>query len=195
MKDYAKAIEDCTTALEIDPENINAYGSRGETYFDMGGYDSAIADFNAILSMDPDNGEAKEWLEKAQAKAASFCTKCGNAIAAGAAFCGKCGSPVNSANSAKPKVPGLDLSAETYYERACNGIGYGDIPGALGNLTRAIILKPGFVEAYLKRGSVYMEDGRFDEAIEDFNRVLRIHPGNPEAAASLEKAKQKKAGQ
>lgn len=45
LGEYEKAIEDCSKAIEMDPEDISAYRARGEAYAKLGQQYAAEADF------------------------------------------------------------------------------------------------------------------------------------------------------
>jgi tetratricopeptide (TPR) repeat protein len=61
-----KYIADVLKALRLDPYWDIGYMRRAGTYFDMGDYDRAIADFEAALRIDPNNIENKNNLERAR---------------------------------------------------------------------------------------------------------------------------------
>jgi tetratricopeptide (TPR) repeat protein len=52
-EDFAGAIAACNQALDIDPENIDAYVLRGAAKDSLGDYDGAIADDNAAIAIEP----------------------------------------------------------------------------------------------------------------------------------------------
>jgi len=61
-KDYDKAIEDYTAAINIKPDNAVYLNSRGYTYYSKKDYDKAIADFEAALRLDPNYNQAKQYI-------------------------------------------------------------------------------------------------------------------------------------
>lgn len=56
--DYDKAIADCTKAMEIDPNNAEAYVVRADAYGGKSRYDLAIFDCTDALELVPDNAYA-----------------------------------------------------------------------------------------------------------------------------------------
>ena len=42
-------------------------------------------------------------------------------------------------------------------------------------------LNPALISAYLSRGSAYNKLERFEEALQDFNKVIELDPNNSEA--------------
>jgi len=53
-----KALADCTEALRLSPNFVNAMTSRGFVYFRMGNFAAAIADFDATLKINPNSAAA-----------------------------------------------------------------------------------------------------------------------------------------
>lgn len=54
LKDYPRAIEDCTKAVQFDsPRLVDAYNNRGEAYRKSGNFTQAIADYNKALELNP----------------------------------------------------------------------------------------------------------------------------------------------
>ena len=53
MKEYNKAIQDHTKAIEVDPEYAKAYNKRGNVWEKIKEYDKAIKDFTTAISIDP----------------------------------------------------------------------------------------------------------------------------------------------
>ncbi|MDR2905285.1 MAG: tetratricopeptide repeat protein [Helicobacteraceae bacterium] len=58
-KDYQTAISDYTKAIQIDPNNADAYYFRGFAYYKIfGDLDKAIPDFTKAIKIDPNNARA-----------------------------------------------------------------------------------------------------------------------------------------
>ena len=51
--DLERAIADYDSAIELNPERVNAYINRGIAYFVKGDYDLAIADYDAAIDLNP----------------------------------------------------------------------------------------------------------------------------------------------
>lgn len=56
---------------------------------------------------------------------------------------------------------------------------------AIKDCTKAIELDPNYVKAYLRRANLYEETEKFDEALEDFKKVLTFDPGHVESNCAL----------
>jgi len=71
--DHHKAINDYNKALKLMPDYAEAYFNRGIAYFNRGRMirsvddtKNAIADFEAVLKIEPNNAQAKKYLEMAR---------------------------------------------------------------------------------------------------------------------------------
>ena len=57
-KEHARAVECYTSAIDLDPNDANAYIERGELYRAMGEMDKAEADFIKAASLTPQGNAA-----------------------------------------------------------------------------------------------------------------------------------------
>ena len=53
-----QAVSDFSNAIQIKPELIEGYATRGAVYFAMNQYDEAISDFTKIIELAPASPEA-----------------------------------------------------------------------------------------------------------------------------------------
>ncbi|XP_051176539.1 tetratricopeptide repeat protein 1 [Leptopilina boulardi] len=58
---------------------------------------------------------------------------------------------------------------------------------AIRDCTKAIQLKPNHVKAYLRRANLYEETEKFDEALEDFKKVLTFDPSHSESSYAIQR--------
>ena len=56
--DFDRAIANFNEAIQLDPENANAFGGRGLAYLGKGDLEQAIADFNRAIRFNPSNASA-----------------------------------------------------------------------------------------------------------------------------------------
>lgn len=78
-KDYEKAIELYTQAIEKDSNDVSFFSNRSGAYFNLGKFDQALSDAEIILSKDPKfskgyqrKGLALEKLQKYEEAAEAF---------------------------------------------------------------------------------------------------------------------------
>jgi len=71
MQDRSKArdsIVDCTKAIELDPNDAEAYFNRGDSRYLLEDYSEAIADYNKAIEIDPNNVEAEVYFNRGDSK-------------------------------------------------------------------------------------------------------------------------------
>ena len=159
--DWDSAIAQLTNALSeakankaaLDPAAIYFY--RGTAYGKQGEYDSAIADFNEALLLNPKvatvlNNRGIAYREKGEYD---------RAIA-----------DFNEALKLNPK------DADGFYNR---GIAYdnkGEYDRAIADYNEALKLNPKFAYAFYNRGLAYSDKGEYDRAIADYSQVIQLNP-------------------
>ncbi|XP_034970370.1 dnaJ homolog subfamily C member 3 [Zootoca vivipara] len=67
-----------------------------------------------------------------------------------------------------------------YYRRATVYLAMGKSKAAIRDLSKVVELKQDFTSARLQRGHLLLKQGKFDEAEEDFKRVLQSNPSDKE---------------
>jgi tetratricopeptide (TPR) repeat protein len=65
----ARALEDFSEAVRMEPDNPDAFQSKGRAEFYLAKWDDATADFQKSLALDPSNPYALIWLHFANARA------------------------------------------------------------------------------------------------------------------------------
>ena len=55
---YTECVNDCNSALEIDPSALKAYYRRAQAYSALGDLTKAYSDLNLIIRMDPKKADA-----------------------------------------------------------------------------------------------------------------------------------------
>jgi tetratricopeptide (TPR) repeat protein len=66
-----RGIAGCTLSIVLDPRDVAAYVIRGAAWLRRGEHGRAVADYEAALKLDPNNAEAREGRERAQAALAA----------------------------------------------------------------------------------------------------------------------------
>ncbi|MDE0638826.1 MAG: tetratricopeptide repeat protein [Candidatus Poribacteria bacterium] len=64
---FDNAIQDYTTAIQIESNHVNAYYKRGNAYKEKGDFDNAIKDYTKAIELKPDfvyahNNRGEAWL-------------------------------------------------------------------------------------------------------------------------------------
>jgi len=175
-KHFDKAIDDCTKAIALDPNNAGAYATRGEAFRMKSQYDKAIDDCTKAIALDPNN-------------AGAYATR-GEAFLENKQF-DKAVDDFNKAIELDPNCPLKDnlnkakeelkkaasTEAKAYLE---SGIAYrekGNCDQAIADLTQAIKLDPNNATAYFSRGLAYdriPNDDNRNKAIADYTQAISL---------------------
>lgn len=162
--DYADAIEDWTSAIQLNPNYVLAYNKRAWAYDKTGEADKAIDDWEAVLRISPAHSAAGKSLK-------------GACLARGTARYNK--EDYDGAIADFSRAIELDPK-EDYH-------GAEDFIPIIGlDQYNAI--------AYYNRGCVYSNIGDYDHAIADWEAALKIDPNNADIKADIEKAKEARNG-
>jgi tetratricopeptide (TPR) repeat protein len=156
----AKAVDDLTESIRLDPKEPDALRWRSETYAKLGNYRGVIADLTALFDLGVETsalrsqrGAAHEHLGQHQLAADDY----GKAIRL------RLDDPVPW------KGRGTAYSA------------LGNYRDAIDDFTQVALLKPNDATAYLERGFAFGQLGEFPRAVEDCDRVIKLDPKNARA--------------
>ena len=153
--DPKEAIADFNRVLELDPQNLNAYGNRGVAKAKLRRHEEAIADYDIVLRMDPNN--AKAYMNRGVAK-----LRFGEQLDAIKDF---------------DKAIDLDPQASAAYSnRGAVKSNLGRHQEALADHDKAIDLDPNFAKAYMNRGVARAKLGRHQEALTDHDKAIDLEP-------------------
>jgi tetratricopeptide (TPR) repeat protein len=184
------AIADYTQIIKINPDDPLGYRLRADALSNFGDWKGAVADYNQILKLNPNNADADTYGSRGVAR-----WKLGDKKGAL--------EDLNQALKINPKDSSL------YGVRGDIRAGLGDKQGAITDYKQAIkqnsssvilpieigfrsdldyvnaILKinPNDAEAYKITGPIRFQQGKYKEAISDFDKVLTINPNDAEAYA------------
>lgn len=193
LKNYARALEDCTAAITADGTNAKAYGNRGTAYLNAGDLDRAMADLDEALRLDPKlamgyNNRGMVYARKDDKVRAM--ADYDNAIAVdpkyapayinrGLAYAGANDdhalADYNRAIELNPKI------GVAYIDRGLVYFRKRDFDGAIADYDRAIAIDGNNVLAHAVRGDAYMHNGSADRGIADYGRVIELDPKNARA--------------
>ena len=162
-KEYDKAIEHYTEALNLNPQLVTAYNNRGVAYNNKHDYDRAIKDYTQAIDLDSNHVSAYNNRGSAYNNKGDY----DRAI-----------EDYNKAIELKPNY------ASTYYNRGLAYNNKGDYDRAIEDYNKAIELKPNYASAYYNRGLTYFNKGDYDRAIkgdydraiEDYNKAIELKP-------------------
>ncbi|KAL4162365.1 hypothetical protein PRNP1_002908 [Phytophthora ramorum] len=84
-----------------------------------------------------------------------------------------------------------DTDAILYANRALVHLRMKNFAAAEDDCTRAILLDPGYMKGWSRRGMTRYRRGKYAESVQDFKEALRLEPGNREVTKLLKAAKEK----
>lgn len=192
------AINDFSTAIEIDPGHIIAYKNRGVAYNNVGDYEEAIKDFDKAIKAQPDDawvyvgrGDAFNSMGELESAIRDF----GKAIDLnpnlkeaylnrGIAY-HSLGSFVSAIKDYSESIRLDPLFADVYNNRGSALNSIENHREAIKDFSKAIELSPGHAGAYYNRGTVYKALGNYQEAIRDLGKATEFNPQDAMAYADL----------
>ncbi|MEZ6021968.1 MAG: tetratricopeptide repeat protein [Hyphomonadaceae bacterium] len=154
----ARAVADFGRAVRLNPNNAQAYLQRGLLHHNRAAFNSAIANYDAALAIDPSLEDARLRREAAlQGNVQDFLSEI---------------EFLNEAIGHSPR--NADLYNNRCWVRATEGV---DLDMALYDCDEALRIEPGFVAALDSRGLVHYKLGEYEAAIADYEAALAIEPG------------------
>ncbi|MBL8743062.1 MAG: tetratricopeptide repeat protein [Myxococcales bacterium] len=154
--DYAAAAEACDRAFaEGAPasEHPEIWMCRGKSYYHLGRFEDAIADFSSIIEVVPDHPDAFFEKGKAELRASRYAD-------AEASF-------TRDLESGEP-------SPIAHFNRHSARRGQGDMSGALADLDAAVQGLPEVLTIRIARAKLAFQAGRFEVAAADFKKAIAI---------------------
>ena len=160
INEHARAIDDFSAALALNPAFVKAYNNRGNAYADLQQRGSALQDYCAALAVDPGYTDAlyNRGLEYSAVRDDDRAVQDFTLVL-----------------HHNPE-DALALGA-----RALIHLRLGRTQEALVDFSKALECAPDSASLYYNRGLAYAEQGCLHEAIDDYTRCLGLEPHNAEA--------------
>lgn len=163
-KHYVKALDDFSTAIQLNPGYVHAYMNRGIIYMDSKEYEKAIDDINKALDL--------------------MCFSKENALAANAF--GSRGfiyyKKEQYENALRDFNTAIELNPHNsfnYLNRAYVYIHLNNYEKAIQDLTLCYQFNSDNSEIINNRGVCHLRLGNFESALDDFNKAIRINDATP----------------
>jgi serine/threonine-protein kinase len=156
LQNYREAVEDCTSAINLNPEDPVNYNNRGAIYSLIGKFNEALEDYNKAKSLDPFYADVYVNISRIlHLKGKSY-------------------------EAIENLCKALDLSP-TKPEYAYNNFGaiYTDqkeFKRALEYLNRAIEINSKYAEPYFSIALIHIYEGRIEEGKEALKTFLNLSP-------------------
>lgn len=181
---YAEASETANSVLQIDNMNADAIYVRGLCLYYEDNVDRAFSHFTQVLRFAPDHARAKEIYKKA--KSLKSKKEEGNT----AFKAGKLEEAYKLYSEALLIDPcNRSTNAKLHFNRATVAAKQRKSDECIKDCDRALELDPSYTKALLRRAKCYMESEQYEEAVRDYEKVLKSDKGNMEYRQLLQEAK------
>jgi tetratricopeptide (TPR) repeat protein len=197
MKQAKEAIDDFNKSIQLSPDNATVYNNRGNALMDLGHPDEAVKDFDRAIALSPDYGAAHNNRGNAHAalgqydpafqdyrKAVELMPQ--NAVPFNGR--GKAHEELKRYHAAvRDLTRAITLNpkyAAAYHNRAVAYLAVDMYREAADDATQAINFLPPDTpdpDLLLLRARAYSGDKKFNQAVDDLNKVIELKPDLAEA--------------
>lgn len=161
LRDLSGAIEDYAEAIALVPDRASNHFQKGLLHYQRQELDLAIASFDAVLRLTPANATA--YYQRGMAYNLQ-----GNVKQAARDFSEAVAKGLEKSFAIK-----IDEVANHYFNQGVDAQNRQDYEGAISHFMHALIIKPHFVEAWLKKGNSFYAMGDFETAITNYDMAVR----------------------
>lgn len=192
QKNYEQVIKFATDAIELNPENAEAYNERGVAYDYLENYDKSLENYSKAIELNSNyawaynnRGNIYNKHFKNYVKALSDYNKAIEIDSKIADFYSNRGTVYNDQKKYDLAISDYDKAIEidpnfafAYNNRASVYITQKKYKKAIPDLHKAIEIDSKYAMLYYNLGTIYLEQKKFDEAIENFNKAIELDPDN-----------------
>jgi len=157
---YDLCYSEIKKAMRNNPNDADAYWARGELYLERRLYDSAALDFTKVIELNPTRAEAY--------------------YKRGLSYIGP---EDNSPGARLLRAIFGNKEDKNDWETSVDLRPYYD--GATSDFTKAIEIKPDYIQAYYERAKIYEQQHKYDKALADLIKIIEIDPNHLEASKKL----------
>ena len=158
---YRLAITTYRDALVKNPNSIQAHYNLGIALAKVERYEQAIAEWEKVLQLDPNNEGAKENIRRARAK-----------------MSGTPVTPQTPAPAAKEQTPPQQQPSpvEDLLAKANKANGAGDYASAIKYIDELMAIRKDVAEAYVVKGDALLGLAKYLDAINEYKKALALNP-------------------
>ena len=191
---YELAIEDYTNALDLDSNNVETLIRRGQASYSLGKNENAIRDFKAAIKLDRGNDQALYQLSKTRYDLGEFplalrdIRRAIESSPRNVTYHGLYADILHKLGQHDGVIEALDRATlldstdpGTYRKRGQVHYLRRNFVSAISDFTRSLELSPNQPEVALIRGQAYLKAEQPEQAIDDYERVLKQNAATPKA--------------
>lgn len=162
-REYARhALAECDAAIQLRPDQPDAYWHRAAWYYELEDYERALADYSTVIRLTAEDPDPEAYCDRGVVYRAL--KQYEDAL-----------TDFDAALRCCPRY------ARAWWERGRTHACRGDLKQALADLDRAVRVDPRDDTAWLERGLVLRDLGQDDKALRDFSRAIRLSPYSADA--------------
>jgi len=181
---YTEASEAANSVLQFDNLNADAIYVRGLCLYYEDNVDRAFSHFTQVLRFAPDHVKAKEIYKKAKSlktkkEEGNTAFKAGNLEEAYKLY----------SDALQIDPCNRTTNAKLYFNRATVASKLKKTAESIADCDRALDLDPNYTKALLRRAKTYMETEQYEDAVRDYEKVMKADRGNMEYRQLLQEAK------
>ena len=154
-KQYQRAVDLTSKALEILPNSALFYSNRGIALQELGQLDAAVSNYDNAIALKPDYAEAY--------------SNRGNALI----ILNQLEAAVSSYDKAVALKPDY---ADAYYNRGIALKELKQFDAAVASYDKAIALSPDYIDAFYNRGNSLKALENLDGAVDNYNKAISLKP-------------------
>ncbi|MDA0974101.1 MAG: tetratricopeptide repeat protein [Bacteroidetes bacterium] len=202
LENYDRALNEVNRVLKVDEQTSQAYFLKGLIYRDQDNAELAKSSFQTATELDPEGVEAfnllgMQYAEEGDTLAMSYYNTVldidsthKEALYNRAYFLQEIGRADDAIEAYDLLLRFYPNTAVAWYNKGYIYFGYlGDAEASISSFSKAIDLEPGYAQAYFNRGVAYEENSERANAIRDYEKVLSLDPGSPQALTALNRLK------
>ncbi|XP_052227932.1 dnaJ homolog subfamily C member 7-like isoform X1 [Dreissena polymorpha] len=201
MNNYTEALGDAKESVRIDPKFIKGYLRIAKCHMQLGDPTAAIIAYRKVLQLEPYNDEAEDGLQMATRQNVT------NTVLAMKEEGNRSFQARNYKKAYTIYTEALTIDvddkiikSQLFMNRgtACKMIGKEN--EAIADFTKAIKLDDSYLKAYFRRANCYMEMKKYQEAVNDYEKVCQMDCTSEnkrlleEAQSALKKSRNKDSG-
>ncbi len=154
LKAYHKSLQDCNSAVRLNPKSVLAYTIRGFDFYHLGNLDLNIKDLKRVVKLDPNNYGMYELLSLSSLENGAYT----DALLA-----------INKAIDLKP-------GQSAFYDRRGFILGLmGNFKEAYNSLEKSLSMDPANAGAFFHLGVIYLLSNNYQQAKYYFDKSKSLH--------------------